>query len=791
MGLMWATTGACASQEQGAPAAELPGSLRQGQGEVSQAAAASASSLDTAEEAGAASAAAVIAAGEAAADPPPPVATPGPDAPPSVSALRPWFSEPPLSEGLGDYLDGRNAAAAKAFGAFVAAHPDDPRARPAHLMALLSRHDAGEHTPVAAELEAVAEAWPLLSDYALYYAGSAHHQARRFDEAVARLAEVPRGSTLWPRAQELLARAHVGAGRRDEAIAILDAAAASGRELRSSAWALLVEQKAAAGDRRGVKEARLELAIRYAALPAGRAAYRALGRRPRLTPDERYRLGRALYNAQRHAAAVAVLSKIGRRDPRYCEARYLQARTYDKLKRRDDAWEQYQQALKCKGKVRADATFAGGRSRLRAGDDVEAQRLLTAHVEEFPDRTTFDDARLDLAGILRERGEAEAADALLLKTLEAHPDGDQRDEIAWRLVWPRIEAGEVEGALALADQALALVPRETHYRAEGRLRYWRGVLLARSKRAEEAAAEWRRVLEEHPLSWYGLLAYARLHAVDAAAARAFVDGLVARTEAPPDPLAVIPAELWRDPHLRKGVELARMGLADSARRELRAAPRPRGEARRAWLWTQVALYQLSGGWHFGQRLARSQEPEFGRFWPAGPHAAVWRMAHPRPFAGLVEAWAGERGIDPYWVWSIMREESNFNPRVESWANAVGLMQIILPTAEFLSRGTDIEPTRVNLKKPAVAIELGTKYLARLLDDHGSFPLASAGYNAGGGAVKRWRRRFGDVELDEFVERISYKEARGYAKRVTRSIGRYTWLYEGEMLLVPLAAPGAP
>ena len=138
----------------------------------------------------------------------------------------------------------------------------------------------------------------------------------------------------------------------------------------------------------------------------------------------------------------------------------------------------------------------------------------------------------------------------------------------------------------------------------------------------------------------------------------------------------------------------------------------------------------------------------------------------------------------------MREESGFDPHIESWANAIGLMQIILPTAEFLSKGTDIKPSAQALRHPAVAVELGSKYLRKLLHQHGSLPLASAGYNAGGNAVKRWRQAFGELPLDEFVERIPYREARGYVKRVTRSIARYHWLYDGHSLLrLPMAAPG--
>ena len=99
---------------------------------------------------------------------------------------------------------------------------------------------------------------------------------------------------------------------------------------------------------------------------------------------------------------------------------------------------------------------------------------------------------------------------------------------------------------------------------------------------------------------------------------------------------------------------------------------------------------------------------------------------------------------------------------------------------------------MTLREPALNIELGTRYLEKLLKRHPVLPLASAGYNAGGGAVSKWRKRQGDLPLDEFVERIPYREARGYAKRVTRSIARYRWLYgKGEMMRLDLSPPGRP
>ncbi|TNF28179.1 MAG: tetratricopeptide repeat protein [Deltaproteobacteria bacterium] len=724
---------------------------------------------------------------------PPLIATPAASAePPSIDDLGPYFAEPPLSEALAAYLAGENSKAARLFGAFVEGAADDVRARPARFLRLLALHDAGEDD-VAADLEALAAAWPELADYGWYYAASAHVLGRRWDEAIAAADRIAEDSTLWGRARELRARADVGADRAADAVATLDAVAAKRPgELRSSAWELLAKLRREAKDRAGARDALVEEAVRFASSSAGRGAYRDLGRKPKLDARQRFRLGQALYDAHRHDEALAILAGVGRDDPQWCRARYLEGRTREKKKQFAAAWEQLEKALSCEDDagVYADATFSGGRNRLKAGDLDAAERLLKAHVARFPERSTVDDCLVMLADVARQRGDEAGADDILMKLVEGH-HGDQVDEASWDLLWPRIEAGKVDEALALADQILAVAPRETHYRAEGRVRYWRGRLLLTLGRDDEAYADFERVLVEHPLSWYAVLAYARFVERDPVGAPEELARIVAASEGPPDPLGRIPERLWRDARFRRGLELARMGLSASARRELDDTPDPSGPEARTWLWTKVKLFYTAGAWHLGMRLARGQEPTFGQAWPHGDHVEVWRLAHPRAFAELVERWATAREIPSAWVYSIAREESGFNPAIESWANAIGLMQIIMPTAKMLARGTDIEPTRAALQDPAVAIELGSKYLAKLLGQHPVIPLASAGYNAGGGSVNRWRREFGDRELDEFVERISYHEARGYAKRVTRSVARYTWLYQGRMLVLDLSPPGAP
>ena len=292
----------------------------------------------------------------------------------------------------------------------------------------------------------------------------------------------------------------------------------------------------------------------------------------------------------------------------------------------------------------------------------------------------------------------------------------------------------------------------------------------------DAAIEgWKSVLSAYPLSWYALMAHERLERLGLA--KEALQAIVTQTQTPPDPLARIPSAMVGSVRFRKGVALARMGLMKNARREfarLDIAGEP--EERRSWTWTLIALYDQVGAHDSATALARAEEPWFGQTWPVGDMRRLWELAHPQAYAEPIGRWATARKISPFWIWAIMREESSFNPTIESWANATGLMQIILPTAKSLVRGTKIPPTKASLRQPEIAIELGSKLLGQLLKEHPSIPLASTGYNAGSGATRSWRKRFGHLELDRLVEHITYKEARGYAKRVSRSVARYSWLY---------------
>ena len=134
----------------------------------------------------------------------------------------------------------------------------------------------------------------------------------------------------------------------------------------------------------------------------------------------------------------------------------------------------------------------------------------------------------------------------------------------------------------------------------------------------------------------------------------------------------------------------------------------------------------------------------------------------------------------------MREESGFNPKVESFANAIGLMQLIVPTAKRMAKRSERPVTRARLTVPSLNVKLGARYLAHVSARAlGLVPLIAAGYNAGEGAIARWLRARRQLPLDLFVEMIPFREARWYSKRVASSWATYRLLYSADGLEDPL------
>lgn len=151
-----------------------------------------------------------------------------------------------------------------------------------------------------------------------------------------------------------------------------------------------------------------------------------------------------------------------------------------------------------------------------------------------------------------------------------------------------------------------------------------------------------------------------------------------------------------------------------------------------------------------------------------------------------EKQAKSTGVEISFLYGISRQESMLNPKIRSWAGAVGLMQLMPGTAKQIARKEKWKFTGVSsLTDPATNIKYGSTYLRWMLDKFdNNRVLAAAAYNAGPGRIPRWRSNDG-IERDAamFIECIPFDETRKYVQNVLLYDSLYNFLLTGNK--VPL------
>ena len=163
-----------------------------------------------------------------------------------------------------------------------------------------------------------------------------------------------------------------------------------------------------------------------------------------------------------------------------------------------------------------------------------------------------------------------------------------------------------------------------------------------------------------------------------------------------------------------------------------------------------------------------------------PDALDHSQRFPMPHQSEVVKRASAIGLDPAYVYGLIRQESRFVMNARSHVGASGLMQVMPATASWTARKiglTDFKAGQINELDTNILI--GTAYLKFALDDfEGSLPMAAAAYNAGPGRPRAWRN--GPTLPGEiWAENIPFDETRDYVKRVLANTTNYAALITGQ------------
>ena len=623
----------------------------------------------------------------------------------------------------------------------------------------------------AAELARVPSDQSLLADYGLYFLGLVHARTGREEQAQAvferLLKEHP--DSVW-RGDTALELAELAFGQERYAQALKLARRARKASLADDAArhrvALLI---ARAHERRGeFRQAYRGYQDLRATAPdtsAGRAAKTHSQRLQALQPEafgimtaqQVLDEARLLHKEGDVAAATELAARFRtglRASPLRPDGLLLLADVYardDRIEAAVDEW-QHVVAQYADTPQAVDALHRWARVLWNRDEDAQALAVFARLTAEYPRKTRAADARYAIGRIAEAAGrDAEATTAYRAVTRD-FPDTSQAREARWRLGWQAYLHGNDEAA----GRAFRTLARDKRSSALETVRawYWQARVSERAGKAESAAERYARILRRYPHGYYALWAERRLNRVPTS-----LPFEPLPTSAPPSPSTT------QARRHRRCLALDALGLRTFARRELdvlrRGAPKTRG-----WTRFLLAAQQRLGDHPAAFRLAHRAKLD-----PAVQRAYVY----PRAYWDAVSATAERHGVDPYLIVSLIRQESLFDPRAVSRANAVGLMQLLPRTAARLT-DAPLDGGRA-LFDPGLNVRLGTTYLRDLLDRYrGSAVLALAAYNAGEAAADKWLAQFGHLEADEFIENISFRETRGYVKLVLRNYRTYRRLY---------------
>ncbi len=368
--------------------------------------------------------------------------------------------------------------------------------------------------------------------------------------------------------------------------------------------------------------------------------------------------------------------------------------------------------------------------------------------------------RLPFAPAQRGRIEAEIARfaavdrlpqaAALLQRVPAAAFDDNLREWQVRYHLRRVEYAQALAGLDGMGEAL---------RAQSRWRYTRGRALELLGRADEARAEFAAAAAE--ANFHGFLAADR---IGGAYAICPADGLLDAERA----LAVLNLG-----GVQRALEWYAVGDTDRARAE--------------WFW-QLPQFTPEQRREAGLILSREGLHEWAIFTlNTEPLLRQYEARFPLLQVETVSREAGRAGLQPAFVFGLIRAESAWNPNARSPVGARGLMQLMPATAAAVAKSLGVRADP--LTDPAHNIRLGTTYLGRRVAElDGNAVLATGAYNAGIGAVRRWLA--GPLPpWDLWVETVPYKETREYIARVLAFAVLYDWRIDGSPARLSGLIPG--
>ena len=626
-----------------------------------------------------------------------------------------------------------------------------------------------------------AEALPLINnpalfktevgDYARYYTGLALQQLNRLDEADAAFAAVA-GRKVDAQLPEsaLYRRAEIREARQDfaGAVAIYDQLLAGRPASPQVALVKMASAAAAAGDSSRAVEVHRRVLREFPLSPEAAEAERLLedlgGFALESAADVEVELGRAeaLFAARRFDRARSAFARVNGRlsgeDRHRVAVRLAQievARGQPRLAR--DVFRRY---VGHKTMLGIDAQYGMLAAARAMGEHTDANTLTEDFVARYPDHPRSEEALNEMARQYVLDDDDGTAAQIYTRMVDRFPGGAFAERGAWKAGWWAYREKNFAETIRVFERGVAHFPR-SDYRPSWL--YWTARAYERMGQRAKAVERYRLTATDYLNSYYGRLAWKRLEDLHQASVTPGVRRVIETPPAPPPNHGFVQA-------------LIAAGLFRPALNELQYAQRVWGDS--PPLQATIALvHNRMGSLRLGITAMRRAYPQFMAAGGEDLPVEILKIIFPLDYWPLLKGHAQAQGLDPFIVAALAAQESTFDPKIRSSANAIGLMQIIPPTGKRLAQQVGMRNfTARSLENPEISARLGTKYFGDMVKEFGGYHYALAGYNAGEHRVRRWNQEAPGLPQDEWIDNIPYQETQNYVKRILGTAEDYRRLY---------------
>jgi soluble lytic murein transglycosylase len=409
-------------------------------------------------------------------------------------------------------------------------------------------------------------------------------------------------------------------------------------------------------------------------------------------------------------------------------------------------------------------------ARMSSGD--EAMVYLDRAISKFPENAP--DALLSKGVIYDFFNKTDAAHRVREEALQKYPNAPVIIDYRWKAAQQLAIQGNREAAWQMMQP---LLNAPVNVEVAPKALFWTGKWAMEINNPQAAQKAWHKVIEFYPQSYYAWRSAVLLgwNVGNFAKLRALNPKLDFIDRYEPLPLK---SEILQELYLLGQYEDALTVLKSQIDRP----QYPKVQEQFAEGLLLIKLGHTSLGMKQIFDLAKREDPQEHKIWQDLRQTdAYWYGLFPFPYQQSILQAARDNKLDPLLIISVIRQESSFNPQIDSRVGAQGLMQIVPPTARWVAE--QINLPNYSLLVPEYNIAIGSWYLAHNHDRYqNNSLLAAASYNAGTGNVHEWLGRYDTNDWDRFVESIPFTETHDYVEGVLGNYWNYMRLYNPELKL---------